>query len=154
MKPKHEQQTTPDIPSELQKTLEQELFNRSKRVQAKDEETILSQTPGKIERLLSSTGKKIPYVREMVARVLLLHRLVRDKEYKMQWSSKSLLLGALLYFISPFDFFPDFIPFVGYIDDAFVISTVINTLAGEIERYRMLRNISLDTVQDTPSSTP
>lgn len=153
MEPKHEQQTTHDIPSELRKTLEQELANRSKRVKKEDEETILSQTPGKIQRLLGSTGQKIPYVRELVARVLLLHRLLRDKEYKLQWSSKSILLGSLLYFISPFDFFPDFIPFVGYIDDAFIISSVINTLAGEIERYRTLRNLPVEAPEETPLPT-
>lgn len=151
MKPTHEQQTRPEVPSELQKTLEQELFNRSRRVTAKDEETILSQTPSKVQRLLDSTGEKIPYVRELVAQVLLLYRLMRDKEYKLQWSSKSILLGALLYFISPFDVLPDFIPFVGYIDDAFVVSTVINALAGEIERYTTLRNPPLDAAKGTQS---
>ena len=148
MEPKTTQQqdgnNTPEIPSELQKTLEQELYQRSQRVKEKDEESILEQTPGKVQALLNSMGKKVPYVRGLVDRVLLLYRLMRDKDYSLQWSSKSILLGGLLYFISPFDFFPDFIPLVGYIDDAFVVSTVINALAGEIERYMKLRNISLD----------
>lgn len=151
MKPIDEQQTKPEVPPELQQTLEQELFNRSRRIKAKDEETILSQTPGKIQRLLDSTGEKLPYVRELVAQARLLYRLLRDKEYKLQWSSKSILLGALLYFISPFDVLPDFIPFVGYIDDAFVISTVINSLAGEIERYTALRNLPVGTPQEAPT---
>lgn len=142
---------THEIPSELQKTLEEELYRRSQRVTEKDEETILSQTPDKVQSLLNAAGKKVPYVRELVARVQLLYRLVRDKDYKLQWSSKSILLGALLYFISPFDFFPDFVPFVGYIDDAFVIGTVINTMAGEIERYTKLRNIP-DTETDEEES--
>lgn len=131
----------PEIPSELQRTLEQELFQRSRRVTEKDEESILQKTHGKADGLLHSVGKRVPYVRELVSRVLLLYRLLRDKDYRLQWSSKSILLGGLLYFVSPFDFFPDFVPLVGYIDDAFVVSTVINALAGEIERYMKLRNI-------------
>ncbi len=147
MEPKTTQQqdgdSIPEIPSELQKTLEQELYQRSKRITEKDEDSILEQTPHKVQGILNSMGKKVPYVRELVSRVLLLYRLVRDKDYQLQWSSKSILLGGLIYFISPFDFFPDFIPLVGYIDDAFVVGTVINALAGEIERYIKLRNISL-----------
>lgn len=137
-----------EIPSELQKTLEDELYRRSQRVTEKDEETILSQTPEKLQSLLGTASRKVPYIRELVARVQLLYRLMRDKDYRLQWSSKSILLGSLLYFISPFDFFPDFIPLVGYIDDAFVIGTVVNTLAGEIERYMKLRSISLETDEE------
>jgi uncharacterized membrane protein YkvA (DUF1232 family) len=53
----------------------------------------------------------------------------------MAWTSKTLVIAGLLYFISPIDLLPDYIPVLGYIDDAFVISLVMNAVATEIERY-------------------
>ena len=40
-------------------------------------------------------------------------------------TERALFAGALIYAIIPFDFIPDMIPFVGQIDDLFLISLVI-----------------------------
>jgi len=42
------------------------------------------------------------------------------------------LLGALAYFILPFDFMPDMLPILGFTDDAAVLATVIRMVASNI----------------------
>jgi uncharacterized membrane protein YkvA (DUF1232 family) len=42
------------------------------------------------------------------------------------------LLGALAYFILPFDFIPDMMPVLGFTDDAAILATVIRLVAGNI----------------------
>lgn len=42
------------------------------------------------------------------------------------------LLGALAYFILPFDFIPDMLPVLGYTDDAAVLATAIRLVARHI----------------------
>ena len=42
------------------------------------------------------------------------------------------LLGALAYFILPFDFVPDFLPVLGFTDDAAVLATAVRMVAGQI----------------------
>ena len=42
------------------------------------------------------------------------------------------LIGALAYFILPFDFIPDFLPVLGYTDDAAVLATAIRLVATHI----------------------
>ncbi|OAF16858.1 YkvA family protein [Bradyrhizobium neotropicale] len=42
------------------------------------------------------------------------------------------LLGALAYFILPFDFVPDMMPMLGFTDDAAVLATAIRLVAGHI----------------------
>ncbi|CAL74213.1 conserved hypothetical protein [Bradyrhizobium sp. ORS 278] len=42
------------------------------------------------------------------------------------------LLGALAYFILPFDFLPDVMPVLGFTDDAAVLATAIRMVASHI----------------------
>ena len=42
------------------------------------------------------------------------------------------LLGALAYFILPFDFMPDMLPILGFTDDAAVLATAIRMVASHI----------------------
>jgi uncharacterized membrane protein YkvA (DUF1232 family) len=42
------------------------------------------------------------------------------------------LIGALAYFILPFDFIPDFLPVLGFTDDAAVLATAIRLVATHI----------------------
>ena len=42
------------------------------------------------------------------------------------------LIGALAYFILPFDFVPDFLPVLGFTDDAAVLATAIRLVATHI----------------------
>lgn len=52
------------------------------------------------------------------------------------WQTIAVALGALIYFVAPIDAVPDFIPFVGYVDDAFVITLVLRRLRTELEAFR------------------
>jgi uncharacterized membrane protein YkvA (DUF1232 family) len=42
------------------------------------------------------------------------------------------LIGALAYFVLPFDFVPDMLPFIGFTDDAAVLATAIRLVAVHI----------------------
>lgn len=52
----------------------------------------------------------------------------------------ALIVGALIYLVSPFDFVADFIPF-GLVDDVAIISWALNRLSEEFNRYRQWRNM-------------
>jgi uncharacterized membrane protein YkvA (DUF1232 family) len=45
---------------------------------------------------------------------------------------KAALVGALAYFVLPFDFIPDVLPLVGFGDDAAVLLTAIRMVAGHM----------------------
>lgn len=46
------------------------------------------------------------------------------------------LAAALLYFVSPLDLVPDWIPFAGLLDDAAVLGAVFNLSAVDLNAYR------------------
>jgi uncharacterized membrane protein YkvA (DUF1232 family) len=62
--------------------------------------------------------------------------MLRDRSFHMEWSSRAMILGALVYFLLPSDLVPDLLPLVGLADDTMVVGIVIKRLAHEIERYR------------------
>ena len=41
-------------------------------------------------------------------------------------------MGALAYFVLPFDFVPDLLPFLGFADDAAVLLTALRMVAGNM----------------------
>lgn len=47
------------------------------------------------------------------------------------------LVGALLYLLSPVDLVPDFIPGIGFIDDAVVLALLLQTLAQDLAAFRV-----------------
>jgi uncharacterized membrane protein YkvA (DUF1232 family) len=54
------------------------------------------------------------------------------------------LLGAVAYFILPFDFIPDMLPVLGFTDDAAVLATAIRLVASHItEDHRQAARAAL-----------
>ena len=47
---------------------------------------------------------------------------------------KAALFGALAYFVLPFDFVPDMLPFLGFTDDAAVLLTALRMVSGTCAR--------------------
>lgn len=69
--------------------------------------------------------------------LLKMFRDVLQGRWNLNWKSYAILGAAILYVVSPIDAIPDFIPFLGWIDDAWVITMVVGSLALEINAYKM-----------------
>ena len=57
-------------------------------------------------------------------------------DYKLHPVNMGIIAGGLLYFIIPTDLIPDFIPFVGLLDDIALLTTIIRSMQGELQKYR------------------
>lgn len=53
----------------------------------------------------------------------LLYRLFKDSRVPM--AEKAMLIGAIAYVVSPLDLLPDVIPFIGQVDDLYLIGLVV-----------------------------
>lgn len=63
--------------------------------------------------------------------VVLLGRLFKDS--RVPTAEKALLIGAIVYVISPLDVIPDFLPFIGQIDDLYVVALVVLRLVNRTD---------------------
>jgi uncharacterized membrane protein YkvA (DUF1232 family) len=90
-----------------------------------------------------SIRKKFEHVGPLgryVEDVKLLIALVKDYwsgEYRaIPWWAISAIVFTLLYVISPIDLIPDFIPVIGYLDDAAVVSVCLMLVEQELQTYK------------------
>jgi uncharacterized membrane protein YkvA (DUF1232 family) len=75
---------------------------------------------------LKKVAGKLPFIEDLLAA----YYCAFDKETPRQ--VQVALLGAIAYFILPFDFIPDMMPALGFTDDAAILATVIRLVAGNI----------------------
>lgn len=101
-------------------------------VRPEDEASIVERTE---QRLRNVTPRRATWF--LLHNLGILLRLLRDGSFHMEWKSRALILGALVYFLLPSDLVPDILPIIGLADDTLIIGMVIKRLSAEIERYRL-----------------
>ena len=67
--------------------------------------------------------------RGLIERAITLYVILTDRDTPL-WA-RALIVGALGYFIWPFDAVPDAVPFVGYVDDA----TMLGIVLSQVDRF-------------------
>ena len=76
---------------------------------------------------------------DIASRLNVLTRLTkawRNKEYtEVSYVTVFLSVAILLYFVSPIDLVPDFIPMIGGLDDVLLLGFLLKMIDKEIERF-------------------
>ncbi len=122
----------------------EELNKRANNVTEEDFEKVLSKK-ARIEHLFTSKGPLQKFINE----VKLLMSLVKDyyngSYREIPWWSISAVVAALIYVLSPVDLIPDFIPVIGFLDDAAVVAACLSLIRKDLDAYRLWKaNNSID----------
>lgn len=76
---------------------------------------------------------------EFQTSVQLLIRMIKataSGEYKgLPWKSLVSMVAVLLYFVSPLDFIPDFLPVIGIADDVALVIWLFKSLGADINKF-------------------
>ncbi|WP_024511194.1 YkvA family protein [Bradyrhizobium sp. ARR65] len=89
---------------------------------AEDRESVRRRFWGKFKRVMAT----LPFAEDLLAA----YYCAFDKETPRH--VQVALLGAIAYFILPFDFIPDMMPVLGFTDDAAILATAIRLVAAHI----------------------
>lgn len=77
---------------------------------------------------------------KFATKIKLLFSVIKDYKngsYKdIPWTTIAAIIGALIYVFSPIDLIPDFIPGIGLVDDAAVLSLCLKAISNDLEKYQ------------------
>ena len=107
----------------------------------KDAEQVIEE--GKTETLLGKALKiiaKVPVLKSLAADVPVMVNMVKDytrKKYRrVPLKTITMITAALIYLVNPNDAVPDYLPGVGYLDDAAVMNFVLVSVKEDVEKYK------------------
>ena len=103
-----------------------------------------AQEPGRLRALVTDVQEKasehsdqIGSLRSDLPVLLRVAKAYARGEYRaIPWRSIVTVIAGLLYFLSPVDLIPDFIPVFGYVDDAAVIGLVLRYVQKDLEAFQ------------------
>ena len=85
----------------------------------------------------------MPFVGKTFSMIPVMSSLVKNyvqgKYTTVPYGTILAVLSALVYFLSPIDIIPDFIPLAGYLDDMAVLGLCMNMISIDIETYEKWR---------------
>ena len=88
-------------------------------------------SPSRIKQIVRSAEPLNPPSTDAVGAAL-----ARRGEYRDISSPKLLIIvAAIIYFVSPFDVIPDWIPVLGHIDDAFVVGLALKSVRVDLDTF-------------------
>ena len=85
-----------------------------------------------VEEKISSNGPLKEYVNAVKALFSLIRAYWLGEYREIPWYTIAAIVAALLYVLSPIDLIPDFIPVIGFIDDAFVIAACLKMVKQDL----------------------
>ncbi|SDG69677.1 YkvA family protein [Psychroflexus sediminis] len=84
-------------------------------------------------------------------KIILMFQFLKDVKQKKYtdtpWRTLAAMIFTVLYIINPLDLVPDFIPFVGYLDDLTVFGFVLKLIGKDLESYEEWRLEQKSTVE-------
>lgn len=102
--------------------------------------------PEEMESLINEAVKKagtnmprnFNEIKDSVFTLFQMVRCYAKRDYtEIPWQSVLLMISSIVYFVSPIDMVPDFIPIFGYIDDVALLGWTLKSLTSDIEAFKI-----------------
>ena len=109
----------------------------------------------RMESFLEKIEKKIKWIpflaqefKNIPTMVSMVRSYLRGNYTKIPKRTILAIVSALIYFLSPIDLIPDWIPLLGQLDDAIVIASCWNLVNKDVEDYRQWKKESTLKVKE------
>ena len=94
----------------------------------------------RIEKI-ASNDTLIKYLNDIKLYFKMLGDIFTGKYKKVPVGTIAAIVGTLLYVLSPVDLIPNFIPVIGYLDDAAVLAACLKFTKFDVEEYKKNRKL-------------
>lgn len=106
----------------------------SKQFSQKDIHTVIDNKE-KIFGILKNE-KLLKFLKDVKLYLRLLYDILTSRIINVPNGIIAAIVGALLFLLSPFDFIPDWIPGIGYMDDALILSICQHFTKSFVKKYK------------------
>ncbi|WP_461089527.1 YkvA family protein [Spirosoma gilvum] len=107
-----------------------------------------------IEKSGGLTGGNFAAFRDQLGVVTRLLKAYASGEYReVPWKTLLRMIAVLVYFVSPLDFLPDFLPVVGLTDDIALMLWLFSGIKDDIEKFRQWENPVVSQRSESPRRT-
>lgn len=87
------------------------------------------------DKAINNKGPMSEVFHDLKLLLLLVRDYITGKYRVIPFGSIVAVVAAILYFLSPIDFIPDFLLGIGLIDDVFVIGLVLKQFHNDLQKY-------------------
>lgn len=93
------------------------------------------------------SGNNIKLVRNELALLTRMVKAYATGEYRdIPWKTLISIVAVLIYFVSPIDFIPDFLPVVGISDDVALVLWLVSSIRKDLDKFRQWEGGTAKTV--------
>ena len=97
------------------------------------------------------SGANIAAVREQLNVVTRLLRAYASGEYRqLPWKTLIRIIAVLIYFVSPIDILPDFLPIIGLTDDIALMLWLFSGINDDLDKFRQWEQTATTARQKDP----
>lgn len=105
---------------------------------------VIAGEDSKLKALLEKAALKVQSVKnnsklnQAIEPIKIFKRMItahRAGSYKLSSKTMGFLVLGILYFITPMDIIPDFLPLIGFADDVSVLIAIFNLLKNEVQDF-------------------
>lgn len=97
------------------------------------------------------SGKNIAAFREQLSLVTRMLKAYGTGDYRqLPWKTAIRMIAVLIYFVSPIDILPDFLPVLGFTDDIALMLWLFSGLKDDIEKFRQWEHTANASTDEAP----
>lgn len=123
------------MPKVTKKQAEEQLINGAKQVTEDDLRKVLEKRD-EIEKKFSGNGPLARFITDLKLLFSCIQDYVKGEYREIPFWTIAAIVSALLYVLSPVDLIPDFIPVIGYVDDALVVAACLAMVESDLLVYK------------------
>ena len=124
--------------SEEKKRRELSAYEKKAEKTLKDEnrvKNLLNNVTEKLQDAAKHNEKLQQFFRGLKIMSRMVRAFIHGRYKEVPWKSIVVLVAGLLYFVTPIDLIPDFIPALGLLDDAAMVAFIFRILNEDIEAF-------------------
>ncbi|MBH0086490.1 DUF1232 domain-containing protein [Psychrobacter sp. SCQQ22] len=103
----------------------------------------------KLQEKLKDSSHLERFAKDLMLFMSLLKDYYKGNYRKVPYKTISAGVVGLLYTLNPIDIIPDFIPFIGHIDDALVLGFCLKLIEKDLKKYQVWKNSQSATTKKT-----